>query len=265
MKIKAVRKKGKAIGGRNPPLCNYSMYEFTKKEYAAYTLIAFLFIGVTAYLFYDSALAFLLLLPLTIPFLKKKKNELCRRRVQRLELEFRDVILSVASNIQAGYSIENAFGEAYREIVLLYGNESVMACELSIILRRLANNASIEELLTDLAKRSGAQDIKDFADIFQIAKRGGGNMQAIIADTAQIIGDKQAVRMETDTIMSEKRLEQTIMRYIPFFIIVYISITSKGYFEVLYHNISGQLIMTAALGIYGLSCMLADKILNIEV
>lgn len=265
MRTKLTKKKIRVGRGRHPPMSDYSAYRFTKKELAAYTTFALLMIGMTAYLFYDSVIAFLLMLPFAVLFLKEKKEELCRKQRQKLELEFRDVILSVASNIQTGYSIENAFQEAYKEIVLLYGAKSIMACELSLLSRRLANNDSLEELLLNLAKRSGVQDIRDFADIFQIAKRGGGNMQAIIANTAQIIGDKQAVRLEIDTIMSEKRLEQTIMRYIPFFIIFYISITSKGYFEGLYHNIMGQLIMTAALLVYVLACRLSDKILNIEV
>ncbi len=216
-------------------------------------------------MFYDSIIAWILLIPFAVLSLRKRKKQLCQKRRQKLEAEFRDVILSVASNLQTGYSFENAFQEAYKEIVLLYGESSLMACELRLLLRKLANNEQLEEALSDLAKRSGVQDIRDFADIFQIAKRGGGNMQMIISNTAEVIGDKQAVRLEIDTIMSEKKLEQRIMRYIPFFIIAYISITSKGYFEGLYHNFMGQFIMTAALFVYGLACIISDKILDIEV
>lgn len=265
MNTKIVKRRGSIRRGRHPPMCDYSTYSFTKREIAIYMIFESLFLGMMAYLFYDSVIAFLLLIPSAVLFFRKKREELCRKRRQRLEMEFRDVILSVSSNLQTGYSLENAFQEAYKEIVLLYGMESLMAYELNLLLRRLANNEQLEDVLLSMAKRSGVQDIRDFADIFQIAKRGGGNMQAIIANTAEIIGDKQEVRLEIDTIMSEKKLEQTIMRYIPFFIIFYISITSKGYFEGLYHNIAGQLIMTAALIVYGLACRLSDKILNIEV
>lgn len=251
--------------GRHPPIPDYAVYRFSKKELAACFALEGMFIGMIAYLFYDSILAFFLLMPIAAISLKKRKDLLCRRRKQKLEAEFRDAILSVSYNLQAGYSFENAFQEAYKEIVILYGDKSLMACELRLLLRKIANNEQLENALLNLAKRSGVQDIRDFADIFQIAKRGGGNMQAVIANTAELIGDKQAVRMEIDTIMSEKKLEQTIMRYIPFFIICYISITSKGYFEGLYHNIMGQAIMTAALIVYGLACRLSDKILSIEV
>lgn len=262
---KPIKHKVKIRRARHPPMLDYAAYSFSKREIAAYIIFESMLIGMIAYLFYDSIFAFVLLMPFAVLSLKAKKEQLCQRRKQRLEIEFRDAILSVSSNLQTGYSLENAFQEAYNEISLLYGKQSLMACELSLLLRRLSNNEQLEDILLNLAKRSGVQDIRDFADIFQIAKRGGGNMQAIIANTAEIIGDKQAVRLEIDTVMSEKKLEQTIMRYIPFFIIFYISITSKGYFEGLYHNIIGQLIMTAALIVYVLACRLSDKILNIEV
>jgi len=264
-KITAQKNKMKIGRGRHPPMADYSVYYFTGKEAAFYFTLEAIFLGMMAYLFYDSVWAFFLLIPFAVLSLQHKKKQLCQKRKQQLEIEFRDVILSVSSNLQAGYSIENAFHEAYKELVILYGRASIMANELNLLLRKLANNEQLEDALLNLAKRSGVQDIKDFADIFQIAKRGGGNMQAVIANTAEIIGDKQAVRLEIDTVMSEKKLEQTIMRYIPFLIIFYISMTSKGYFESLYHNFAGWLIMTAALVVYGLACKLSDRILNIEV
>ena len=60
------------------------------------------------------------------------------------------------------------------------------------------------------------RDIRDFAEIFQIAKRGGGDLRGIITNTADIIGDKQEIRREIEMVVSEKRFEQQIMRFIPF-------------------------------------------------
>jgi tight adherence protein B len=140
-----------------------------------------------------------------------------------------------------------------------------MAVELRLMLRKVSNNIQIEEALMNLARRSGVQDIRDFADIFQIAKRGGGDMRGIISDTADIIGGKQDVRREIDTVVSEKKFENTIMRYIPFFIIFYISLTSKGYFETMYHNIFGWIIMTISFVVYIISCRMSDRILDITL
>ena len=250
---------------RVPPVTDYREYAFSKRELVVQIIRQMLFMGMTAYLFYDSVLAWLLLMPLSVLSLKKKRAALCQQRKQRLESEFREVILSVSSNLQAGYSVENAFREAIRDIVLLYGKASLMAEELKLLIRRLDNNEQLEDILMNLATRSGVRDISDFADVFQIAKRSGGELRAVIANTVQIISEKQEVRREIQTVMSEKKLELTIMRYIPFFIVFYISITSKGYFEGLYHNLFGWLTMTAGLGIYAAACLLSEKILNIEI
>lgn len=244
---------------------DYTKYTFSKREILMHLLVGAFFNAVVSWLFYDSIIAWFLMLPLLILSFRKKSAQLCQKRKRKLELEFRDVILSVSSNLQAGYSVENAFREAYRDIVLLYGEKSVMAGELRLIFRKLSNNEQLEAVLLNLAKRSGVQDIRDFADIFGIAKRSGGDLRTIIANTAVIIGDKQEVRREIATVVSEKKFEQQIMRVIPFFIIFYISLTTKGYFDSLYHNLFGWIVMTTALVIYMAACKLADRILDIEV
>ena len=251
--------------GRLPPETDYTDYVFSRHEIVLHLLSGGVFMAMVSWLFYDSVIAWLLLMPFVIWSFKDKGAVECVKRKRKLEIEFREVILSVSSNLQAGYSVENAFQESYRDIVLLYGKESVMAKELRLIFRKLSNNVQLEDALTNLADRSGVQDIRDFADIFQIAKRGGGDMRGIIANTAEIIGDKQEIRREIETVVSEKRLEQQIMRYIPFFIVFYISLTTKGYFESLYHNILGWILMTGSLAVYAAACRISDKILNIEV
>lgn len=255
----------KAKRGRLPPVTDYTNYIFSRQEIAVHAMIGAAFAAMVSWLFYDSIIAWILMLPLVVLSFREKGAQLCRKRKRELELEFREMILSVSSNLQAGYSVENAFREAYKDIVLLYGTESIMAEELRLIFRKLSNNESLESALTNLAKRSGVLDIRDFADIFHIAKRGGGDMRAIIANTADIISGKQEVRREIETVVSEKKLEQQIMRYIPFFIIFYISLTSKGYFESLYHNLFGWIMMTVTLAVYMAACKLSDRILQIDV
>jgi tight adherence protein B len=134
-----------------------------------------------------------------------------------------------------------------------------------MLLRKIGNNIQIEDALLDIAKRSGLSDIMDFAEIFSIAKRGGGDMKGIISNTASIIGDKQEVRREIETVVTQKKFENSIMKYMPFIIVVYITITSKGYFEAVYHNLFGWLVMTGAFLVYLIACYWSDKILDIRV
>lgn len=243
----------------------YVNYAFSRKEFIKVLLLGCLEIGIVSVFFYHSLIAFMVLLPSIYFILKKKNQEMCNRRKRQLEKEFREVILSVAANLQAGYSVENAFCESYRDIIMLYGKESIMAGELHLLMRKLNNNEPLEEILMNLADRSGVDDIRDFAEIFQIAKRNGGNLQGIIHNTADIIEGKHEVQREIDTIISQKHLEQKIMQGMPFLMMGYLSLTTQGFFEPLYHNTTGIVIMTGCLAGYVVACILADKILDIKV
>lgn len=250
---------------RQPPEIDYTVYKFSIKEFIMALALKLIMMGAVAWLYYDSVIAWGLLIPLAVFMLKGEARKQCNNRKKRLELEFKETILSVASNMQIGYSVENAFREAYKEIMILYGEESVMAVELRLLLRKISNNIQIEDALANIASRSGVQDIMDFADIFSIAKRGGGDMKGIITNTASIIGEKQEVKREIDTVVTEKKFENGIMKYMPFIIVFYVSITSQGYFDVMYHNLFGWIVMSLTLVVYVVACFWSDKILDIKV
>lgn len=247
-------------------IVNYKCYYFSIFELIRFILEGCCILGFVSFLFYDSFVPFLILIfPFLYFYLDKKQKMLCEKRKQDLSRQFREVILAVSSHLQAGFSIENAFYEAYRDIKVLYGRESLMAGELAWLSRRLNNNEQVEQVLTELAQRSGLEDIGEFAGVFAIAKRGGGDIRSIIARTAAIIGDKIEVKREIETIMSEKKLEQKIMQGMPFFLIGYLSLTSPGFFDGLYHNLFGILLMTGCLVVYVAACWLAERILAIDI
>ena len=244
---------------------NYEEYYFSIKELIVNIALGCAGIAVISRLFFNSVIAFIILLPVVYLFLIKRRDALCRSRKQKLELEFRDVILSVSANLQAGYSVENAFKESYRDIHMLYGENSIMAEELYLLMRRLKNNEQLEDILMSLGNRSGVKDIRDFAEVFRIAKRNGGSLPGMINNTAHIIEGKGEVRREINTIMSEKRMEQRIMLVMPFGMMIYVSMSSPGFFQGLYHNVSGVLLMSVCLVVYAAAYVLGDKILKIEV
>lgn len=248
-----------------PRATDYDDYIFSGREWAVYLAEGFLIAGIIGYFFYQSVWACFFLTPVIFLFLKEKRKELAKRRKQELSIQFKDAVLSVSANQKAGYSVENAFREAYRDMALLYGAESYICKELNYIAKGLDNNIVLEKLLFDFGVRSHVQDILQFADVFLIAKRSGGNMTEILAKTADTIEQKIAVDKEIQVLLSSKKMEQKIMNVIPFFIIFYIGITSKGFFDVMYHNLVGILIMTFCLIVYLAAFKISEKIVAIEI
>ncbi len=218
-----------------------------------------------AYIFYRSIMAFFILLPAIVLFFKKKRRELMRKRKTIITLQFRELMRSVISGLYAGYSVENAFIYAYRDMVMLFGKNALISKELTTMVRKLKNNVSLEELLEDLGMRSHVKDIKDFAEVFRIAKRSGGDMPAIMRQTENIISEKIEASRKIETVISSKKFEQKIMNFMPFGIILYIDVTSPGFFDLLYHNTKGILIMTMMAVIYLAAYFLAERITDIKV
>ncbi|MBF1016593.1 MAG: hypothetical protein HXK86_04500, partial [Lachnospiraceae bacterium] len=77
--------------------------------------------GMIGRLFYDSWIAALLLLPVSILYYLHEKEEKKKAQLRELGIQFRDVITAMAANQKAGYAMENAVMEASKDIALLYG------------------------------------------------------------------------------------------------------------------------------------------------
>ena len=221
-------------------------------------------IGIS-YLFYRSLWGVIVVSPMGFYFWKNIKEDACQKRKKKLALQFKDCIKSVSASMKAGYSVENSFRESIKDINLVYGEDSIMSVELRSIIAGLSNNITLEEKLISLGERSGVEDIREFGEIFRIAKRGGGNLTEIISDTVSLMDKKSEIDAEIDVLISSRRTESRIMEAVPFAIIVYISMTSPGFFENLYHNLVGILIMTICLAAYFGAVILSKKIVSIEV
>ena len=220
--------------------------------------------ALVSYVFYRSAVAFVLILPALIPWLRHKTVQYMEKRREDLKLQFREMMTAVIAGLEAGYSVENAFIKAYPDMCLLYGAEADICRELRWMSRDLRNNANLEELLSDLAKRCHIPEINDFADVFSIAKSSGGDLPSILRDTASLIGEKIEVKREINTLISAKKMEQNIMNVVPFGIIIYIDATSPGFFTPLYHNPFGVVMMSVMLAVYVSAYLLAGRILKID-
>ncbi len=247
----------------NPP--DYAEYHFSLRQGMLACLEGAAVVVMIGYFFYQSWIACIFLFPVFVFFIREKKRELAKKRRQELSLQFKDLVLALSANVKAGYSMENALRESCRDMELLYSADSPVCMEVRHMLRGLENNVVLEKLLYDLGVRSHVPDIMQFADVFLIAKRSGGNLTEILEKTAAIIEQKMETDKEIQLMISSKKLEQKIMNLVPFLIIFYIGTTSKGFFDVLYHNVVGVAVMTGCLLFYGAAYLFSKRIVEIEV
>lgn len=221
--------------------------------------------GLLGYFFFGSYRWVVVLSPFIIIFLKKKQRDLCKLRKQELLNQFKEMLISLNNAVQAGYSLDNALTETYKDMLYFYQDDSLIVKELAYIRAGMRNGRTIEEMMEDFGERSKTEDIMDFANVLAVGKKSGGNMNEIIKSGISVIEEKIDTKQKIQTLLSARKLEAKIMSGIPFFIILYIGSTSKGYFDTLYQTLGGHLFMTVCLFVYLAAVYLSERIVDIEI
>ena len=184
---------------------------------------------------------------------------------QRLREQFKECIRVVTASLYSGYSVENAFLEAEKELGHLLGEKAEMCRELRSINQQIRLNIPVEGLLADLAERSGVEEIVRFGQVFGFAKRNGSDFARVLRETSRRIGDKIELERELKTMAAARRLEQRIMNVIPMGILFFVDLTSPGFLQVMYEGVPGRVIMSLCLLIYGGAYLLSGRIADIRI
>ena len=256
-KIEAVNKNG---------LVNYNCYSMNKKEKIQWALVGMAVLFVAAYIFYQDIIWALVCSLIGLMFPKVKVKDIINKRKKKLLMQFKEALYVISTSLSAGKSIENAFSDAKidLETVFDFGEESYIIDELTYINRRLQMNQTIEEALEDFAERSGLEDIKTFANVFNTCKLTGGNLISVIEMTSRTIGEKITIKQDIETLISGKKFEANILGVIPFGIVLFIKISAPTFLSSLY-TLPGRLLSTGALLVIAISILWGRKIMNIEV
>lgn len=221
--------------------------------------------GCVSYLFFYSWTAFVILLPGVFLFLAERRKTLQKRRAKEIKRQFLDGIQMMAASLQAGYSAENALVEALKELQKVYKSDDIIVNEFRLMGAQISVNRTLEELFMDFGRRSAIDDIQSFAEVFLTAKRSGGDLLAIIRNTASCIRQKEETMQEIETCLAGKIMEQNIMSVIPIGILAYVKLTSPEFISSMYGNLTGTAVMTLCFLVYIAAYFWGRHIIRIEV
>lgn len=218
-----------------------------------------------AWLFYDYFPAAFLFMPLMIPYLKAASALKQKRSEHELAGQFIRMLTSVSSSLCAGISPENAFVMARSDMEKLYGTRSEIVRQLSVINSKVAMGQRLETALADLAKRIKIPEIYDFSVVFSVAKEKGSDYATVISSCTQMMEDKRSSEEEARVMIRARQYEQRVMCIIPPGILIYLRTSSGSFISVLYHNLTGIVVMTVCLVVYVFAVCLAEKIGDVSI
>lgn len=220
---------------------------------------------IPAWLFYQSVAIMMGCLVL-LPFYRNERRKVREQEdKRRLNRGFADALSSFSAALEAGYSAENAVRETVRDLALLYPEDEPIYREFRHLQHQLQNNQSLEKAFADMAEKTQDEDMLCFAEVFEIAKRSGGDLIRVIRTTERTMAERAEVKREIRTILTAKRLEANIMNLMPCGILLYFLICDPVYLQPLYETMAGRVVMTVLLVVYAGCVRMTDRITQIEV
>ncbi|MDD6491758.1 MAG: hypothetical protein PUG54_05970 [Firmicutes bacterium] len=238
---------------------------FTKRERWILAAKSVMVVLILDYFFYQSWLAVFPLAAAGFLYCRMEKKILYEKKKDLALEQFKELMLLVSTGQKAGYSADNAFLSSYQDMKVLYGSSSSVCIMIDMLKAGKENHIPFTELWKQIGEKIHIEEIREFADIYEISHKSSGNVAAVMEKTAEIIVRKIETEKEIAVMISAKRLEQKIMNMMPFLIMLYISIVYPGYFEPLYHSLPGVLIMSVCLLVYLCAYGLSVYIISIKI
>jgi len=187
------------------------------------------------------------------------------KRIVKLRMQFFDMLEAMAVAMRAGNPVLKALISAKEDLSLMYPGDSDIITELNIMIGRFNNAVPLSESFSDLAKRSGLEDIAGFSAIYVTIEGKSGRADEIVRETQQIIADKMEIEMEIDTMMTAAKAEVNIMLFMPLVILGIIGWAGAGFMDAIYTTASGRIVSTGGLIVFVLSYILARKYSNVKL
>lgn len=245
---------------------DYNNYKLNSKERLQFFCMGYVATFSICILFYHSLILAMISGCAVIFAEKSYKDYLGAKRRNLLLIQFKDLLYALSSSLATGRQMEEALREASKSLGYIYEQESPMVCELRRIVRSIDESGESEEnVLVDLAGRSGLEDIRNFVDVYLACRMTGGNMESIISNAAQIIMEKMAIRREIKALTAQKELEGKIIMFMPIAVILGLNLFYPDYLAVMYVTLAGRIIMSVALLGIAMAYKMTLNLIKIEV
>lgn len=251
---------------RDDGLIDYDVYVMSKREKLLNILFAAAVLFAVGYIFYHNLILSALLMLLAVKWPPMRTKQIIEKRKTQLTLQFKELLYALSSALSVGKSVETGLKDSLQDLRVIYPDpETYILVELEYILRGIGVNNTIEDMFLQFAERAHLEDIENFVDIFVTCKRTGGDLIEVMRSTSSTIGEKIEVKQEINTMISGKKYEFNLMMIIPIIMVLFLTVTSGDYMAPVFQTIEGNLAMTAAIAIFGVSYLLGSKIMRINI
>lgn len=232
-------------------------------RFEEYLLFCFLSaVGAALLAHYVGGLGWLLAVPLGVPgfflpaLLLNVKTWL---RMKKAQVQFPEVLDTMVSCFKTGYGFNRAVQQVSDNYNDPWGTEfGKMALETSL-------GASLEDTLTNLARRIPNPDVDLFVTCILIQKDTGGNMTEMLGNLSTTCRDRFKLLRKVSAISAQGKLTAVIVCLVPLVVMGFMYLFVGEAVEEFISNPIGQVIIGLAMGWMAIGAAVLWKMVQIEV
>lgn len=265
----------------NTPMLNYRTYVMSNQEKLMTSLLAFIVGGVIGLAFYGgqfrdangiatiaTQICDLVVFCLTgivavLIFFPMRKKQLKDKRRKELTGQFRSFLDALGVALSSGMNISEALISTSTDLETQYSKDAYIVAEVREMVNGIRNNVPIEDSLASFGERSEIEDVKNFATVFSICYRAGGNLKNIVRRTNYILSEKLEIGEEIETSLASNKAQFNAMMVIPVAMMLLLRGMSSS-FAASFSTVAGVTAITIAIGLFVAAYKLGQKIMDIK-
>ena len=186
------------------------------------------------------------------------KRKLKKRRLQFLKL-FPEAIELMVRGLRAGLPIAESFNVVSRELPPPMGDT------FATISQQTALGVPMEKSLSDAGERIGLTEFNFFVTTIIMQRETGGNLGEILSNLADMLRQRQMMKLKIGALSSEARASAYIVGSLPFFVWGALTAISPDYLETLYSDARGNIALAGAGGMMLLGGFIMKRMTQMEI
>jgi tight adherence protein B len=182
-----------------------------------------------------------------------------RRLLNAFEAQLPDAIDMLVSAMKAGYSFQAATQFLGEELTAPAGPEFARFYDE----QRLG--IDVRQALLNLQGRMDSTDLKMFVTAVLIQRETGGNLGDVLANLADLIRGRIAMRGHIQTLVAEPKMSARFLAMLPIIVYFLLKVVSPNFVRPLTENPSGRLMLGAAILMVVIGYFIMMKIADVDI
>jgi len=170
-----------------------------------------------------------------------------------------DILQLIASSLQAGFALPQAFDAVVRE------DNQPASGEFARALAEARLGANIEDALEAAANRMESDDLRWTVMAIRIQQGTGGNLAEVLLTIVATIRERGFLRRQAQALSAEGRLSAYILVAMPILLGIWLFISSPDYMRPLYTTSIGELLLASAALLLVAGAFIMRQMIKVEV